>query len=57
MIANDCIIVVGGSLLQAFDRLEVAEFSARALIAAKDIGNLVPIGDEELHALEETFQL
>ncbi len=57
MIANDCIIVTGNSLLQAFDRLEVAEFSAKALIAAKDIGELVPIGDEEVKALEKAFQL
>ncbi len=57
MLANDCVIVTGTSLLQAFDRLEVAEFSAKALIAANDIGELVPIGDEEIEALEETFQL
>ncbi len=57
MIANDCVIVSGTSLLQAFDRLEVAEFSAKALIAAKDIGELVPIGDDEIRELEETFNL
>jgi L-fuculose-phosphate aldolase len=57
MIANDCIIVTGDSLLQAFDRLEVAEFSAKALIAANDIGELVPIGDNEVRDLETTFGL
>lgn len=57
MIANDCVIVSGASLLQAFDRLEVAEFSAKALIAAKDIGELVPISDDEVNALKKTFHL
>jgi L-fuculose-phosphate aldolase len=57
MIENDCLIVTGNSLLQAFDRLEVAEFSAKAVIAAKDIGQLVPIGADEVNALEEVFHL
>lgn len=57
MIANDCVVVTGNSLLQAFDRLEVAEFSARAIIAAKDIGDIVPIADAEAKALEEAFHL
>lgn len=57
MIANDCLIVTGNSLLQAFDRLEVAEFSAKAVIAAKDIGQLAPIGNNEIAALEEAFHL
>jgi L-fuculose-phosphate aldolase len=57
MLENDCLIVTGDSLLQAFDRLEVAEFSAKAVIAARDVGPLVPIGDNEIKDLEETFQL
>ncbi len=57
MIENDCIIVSGRSLLQAFDRLEVAEFSARAVIDARSIGNLIPIGDEEISDLKNTFNL
>ena len=57
MIANDCVIVSGTSLLHAFDRLEVAEFSAKAVIAAKTLGDLVLIGDDEIHAIEETFNL
>ncbi len=57
MIANDCVIVTGTSLLQAFDRLEVAEFSAKALIAAQEIGELIPIGDKDAQELEDTFGL
>jgi len=44
-------------LLQAFDRLEVAEFSAKALIAAKDIGKLVRINDDEVKAIQDAFGL
>ena len=57
MIANDCLIASGTSLLQAFDRLEVAEFSAKALIDTKDIGGLVPISDDEILALNKMLDL
>jgi hypothetical protein len=30
---------------------------AKTLIAAKNIGELVPIGDDEVNALEEAFHL
>lgn len=57
MIENDCLIVTGDSLLQTFDRLEVAEFTAKTVIAAKDVGPLIPIGDDEIKALEEAAKL
>ncbi len=57
MIANDSLIVTGNSLLQCFDRLEVAEFSAKALVSARDIGELIPIGDAEVNDLEDAFHL
>ena len=57
LIQNDCILTVGSSILQSFDRLEVAEFSARALIETGNIGRLVPIGDEEIRDLEAAFAL
>lgn len=41
IIRNDSIIVTGDKLLQTFDRLEVAEFSARSLIMGKPLGKLV----------------
>ncbi len=52
---NDCIIVTGDSLLQSFDRLEVAEFSAKSIIASKAIGEVVPIGATEIDELEKAF--
>lgn len=54
---NDCVLVVGTSVLNAFDRLEVVEFSAQSLIDTTAIGQLVPIGDEEIRDLERAFSL
>ncbi len=57
MIENDCIIVTGNSLLQAFDRLEVAEFTAKAVLATKHIGKMVPIENKEVDELIKAFKL
>ena len=57
MVQNDCVLVAGTDVLNAFDRLEVAEFSAKSLIDTAVIGNLVPIGDEEIRDLEVAFSL
>jgi len=54
---NDCILTVGSSVLNAFDRLEVAEYSARSLIDGVAIGQYVPIGNDEIRALERAFSL
>ena len=52
---NDCLIVTGNSLIQSFDRLEVAEFSAKSVLASKVLGNIVPIGENEIKELEKAF--
>ncbi len=57
LIKNDCAIVTGDSLLNAFDRLEVAEYSARAIIAARDLGDVVAINDDEIKDIENAFNL
>lgn len=57
IISNDCVIVTGNSLLNAFDRLEVAEYSARAIIAAKDLGEVVAIKDDEIDEIVDAFGL
>ena len=57
IIENDSILVVGEHILKAFDRLEVAEFSARSLIDTATIGPLVPIGSDDIAALESAFML
>ena len=55
IIQNDCLLTTGQSILDAFDRLEVAEFSARSSIDSISIGNVVPIGKTEVDELVNTF--
>jgi L-fuculose-phosphate aldolase len=57
LIQNDCVLTVGTSILNAFDRLEVAEFSARSLMDTRGIGSLVPIGKNEIAQLKVAFSL
>ncbi len=55
LIENDTVLAVGGSIHQAFDRLEVADFTAFSLINTRNIGELVPIGEAEIKDLNEKF--
>lgn len=57
MVQNDCLVVTGKSLLEAFDRLEVAEFSATSLLSAIRLGGLNPINEEQTQALISAFKL
>ena len=57
IIQNDSVLTAGTDILNAFDRLEVAEFSAKSLIDSAEIGALVPIGAEEIRDLEKAFSL
>lgn len=57
MVENDCVIVTGGSLLQAFDRLEVMESTAHSIINASAIGSIVHISSKEIEDLKEAFHL
>jgi L-fuculose-phosphate aldolase len=55
LIDNDSAVSVGASLLEAFDRLEVCEFSARSLIQSKALGEMVPIEEKEIRDLRDKF--
>ena len=55
IVQNDGIIVTGDKLLQTFDRLEVAEFSAKSLVMGHPLGALVPISDDQIEDLREKF--
>lgn len=57
MIENDSLLVTGKSLLQVFDSLEVAEYSAKALIAASVLGEFQPITQKEVDEFKEAFGL
>lgn len=55
LIKNDCILVAGNQLLQTFDYLEVAVFSAKSLVMSAPIGNMVPINNEQVEELRAAF--
>lgn len=52
---NDGFIVTGDKLLETFDRLEVAEFSARSLVMGHSLGELVPINEEQVEELRRRY--
>ncbi len=52
---NDCVIVTGSSLLNAFDKLEVMEYSAKAIVSSKALGDIVAITDAEVADLRKAF--
>ncbi|MHB8964004.1 MAG: class II aldolase/adducin family protein [Saccharofermentanales bacterium] len=54
---NDCIIVTGQSLLNAFDRLEVAEFTARSILGSVDLGDIIHISAQEIQEIDAAFGL
>jgi len=55
LIENTAVLASGATIHQAFDRLEVAEFTAFSLISTQHIGPLVPIGEAEVRELEAKF--
>ncbi len=55
LIKNDFALVTGDKLLQTFDYLEVAEFSAKSLVMSSVLGKMVPINDEQVEELREAF--
>lgn len=57
LIQNDCLLTTGRNILEAFDRLEVAEFSANSLITSKIIGECIKIDDSRIEELNKRFSL
>ena len=57
IVENDAVIVTGSGLLNAFDRLEVAEFSARGIIDSRMIGEMIAINDAQVADIEAAFNL
>jgi L-fuculose-phosphate aldolase len=57
LVENDCVFVTGDKLLNTFDYLEVAEFSANSLVMASSIGPLKPMGDKEIDELRVAFNV
>jgi L-fuculose-phosphate aldolase len=57
LVENDSVISTGNTLINAFDRLEVAEFTANTIIHAKQIGEIVMISDKEVEDINKAFNL
>jgi L-fuculose-phosphate aldolase len=55
ILENDGVLVTGGDILEAFDRLEVLESTAEAIINARAIGAVHPLGNEVSRELDRAF--
>lgn len=55
LIENDCALVLGRSALDAFDRLEVLESTAEAVINSCALGEVTPMNDAVIEELIEVF--
>ncbi len=57
LLENDGALVLGTSILDAFDRLEVLESTAEALINSRPLGNVAPMSQHVIQKLTEAFSL
>jgi L-fuculose-phosphate aldolase len=55
ILENDGVLVTGSDVLEAFDRLEVLESTAEAIINCRALGSLMPLSDEVTRELDEAF--
>jgi L-fuculose-phosphate aldolase len=56
LMQNEGVMVAGGKLLQAFDYLEVAEFSAKSLVLSTSLGEMIPISDDQVNELGKVME-
>ncbi|HUI72435.1 MAG TPA: class II aldolase/adducin family protein [Spirochaetia bacterium] len=57
LLENDAILTTGKNLTEAYDRLEVAEFSANAILNAAKLGKVQRIEETDLDAIRKKFKL
>ena len=57
LLENDGVLVLGTSILDAFDRLEVLESTAEALINSRPLGKVTPMSDSVIKELAVAFSL
>lgn len=55
ILENDGVLAVGATVLGAFDRLEVVESTAEAIINCRALGSMAPLSDEAVRELEAGF--
>ena len=57
LLENDGVLVLGTSVLDAFDRLEVLESTSEALINSRPLGKVAPMSDRVIQELAAAFSL
>jgi L-fuculose-phosphate aldolase len=55
ILENDGVLVTGSTVLEAFDRLEVLESTAEALINCRTVGSLKPLSADVTRELDKAF--
>jgi L-fuculose-phosphate aldolase len=55
LLENDGVLVTGGDVVEAFDRLEVLESTAEAIINARPLGTLRPLSNQVTRGLDRAF--
>jgi L-fuculose-phosphate aldolase len=55
LIESACAVVTGASPFAVFDRMEVADFTARAILDASAVGHLKPMGDQALQEICDVY--
>jgi L-fuculose-phosphate aldolase len=55
ILENDGVPVAGTDVLDAFDRLEVLESTAEAIINSRPLGEVVPMPDAVIRELSNAF--
>jgi L-fuculose-phosphate aldolase len=55
LLENDGVVVAGTSILDAFDRLEVLETTAEAIINSRLVGDIAPMSPEAIDELKSVF--
>jgi L-fuculose-phosphate aldolase len=55
ILENDGVLVIGSDILEAYDRLEVLDSTAQAILDCRAIGERAPMPDEVIRELEKVF--
>jgi L-fuculose-phosphate aldolase len=55
ILRHNTILTTGNSLLQTYDRLEIAEFGAKSLIMSKSIGEFKPISNRQAEEIRKMY--
>jgi L-fuculose-phosphate aldolase len=57
LVKNTCLVTTGQSVVKAFDRMEVADYAAESVIAARALGSIVHISGRDVTDLDAAFDL